>query len=250
MEHITIGLICLLFVVALVAGLLDTLAGGGGLITLPVLMLSGVNPLVAIGTNKLQGAIGTATASFILIKKRNIHWPTIKPLMLPTFIGASLGSIAVLFINTSALSFLIPLVLACIAIIFLVSPTPKVSEPQVSYKTYKSGVLPCIGFYDGMFGPGTGSFFALANIKCRGYDLVVSTAMAKPLNFSTNLASLLVFIATDNLLWSIGLLMMLGQFIGAWLGSHLLFKINPIYLRVLIVLMSSCMLIKYLASMD
>jgi hypothetical protein len=100
-----------------------------------------------------------------------------------------------------------------------------------------------------MFGPGTGSFFALAGVSCKGYDLIKSTAIAKSLNFSTNIASLIVFLFAGHIVWVIGLIMMLGQAIGAQAGAHFLFKINPAYLRGIIVMMCVGMLMKYSMSM-
>ena len=106
-------------------------------------------------------------------------------------------------------------------------------------------MVPLIGFYDGLFGPGTGSFFTLAGRSLRNQNFLQATAIAKTLNFSTNFASLLVFIFAGQVIWLLGLIMMLGQFIGAWLGSHCLFKIPVQYLRYLVVLMCFAMLIKY-----
>lgn len=248
---LSIELLFILFFVAVIAGLLDTLAGGGGLITVPALILSGVPPLAALGTNKLQGSIGTATATYMMLKNNKISWDGIKNLMLFAFIGAAMGTIAVQFINTDVLSFIIPAVLLFIAIYFIVSPslTHSSTKPKVSRKKYQYGVIPFIGYYDGMFGPGTGSFFALSGVACRGQDLLTSTANAKPLNFSTNIASLIVFLFAGQILWAAGILMMIGQVIGAWLGSHFLFKINPGYLRGMVVLMCGGMLIKYIHSM-
>lgn len=251
LAQFSIELLLVLFIVAVVAGLLDTLAGGGGLIALPALMLSGIPPLSALGTNKLQGSMGTATASYLMLKNKRITWQEIKPLMLFAFIGASIGTIAVQFINTELLSFIIPAVLLFIAVYFLFSPMPTTGKAiaKTSSQKYKGIIIPSIGFYDGMFGPGTGSFFSLAGVSCRGHNLVDATALAKPLNFSTNIASLIVFFAAGHVVWLIGLLMMLGQVIGAWFGSHMLFKINPNYLRYLVVFMCSGMLIKYSHSM-
>ncbi|WP_444903576.1 TSUP family transporter [Microbulbifer sp. CnH-101-E] len=244
-------LLLILFFVAIVAGLLDTLAGGGGLITVPALVLSGIPPLSALGTNKLQGSIGTATATYMMIRGKKVSWDGIKRLMLSAFIGAAIGTIAVQLINTDILSFVIPIVLLFIAIYFLISPAiaQNNDEPKLSSKKYQYGVIPFIGYYDGMFGPGTGSFFTLSGIACRGQDLLTATAIAKPLNFSTNVASLLVFLVAGQVVWVIGILMMAGQVIGAWIGSHCLFKINPTYLRGVVVLMCSGMLIKYAHAM-
>ena len=240
-------LLFILFFIATIAGFIDTLAGGGGLITMPALLISGVPPLAALGTNKLQGSVGTATSTYMMLKHKKIHWPDVKHLMFLAFIGSALGSIAVQFINVEILSFIIPSVLLIIAVYFSISPMPinKKSKARLSEKQYKYTVLPIIGWYDGMFGPGTGSFFSLAGVSLRGQNLLSSTAIAKSLNFSTNIASLFIFIIAGKLVLVLGIVMMLGQMIGAWLGSHCLFKINPVYLRIIVVLICLSMLLKY-----
>lgn len=239
-----------LFATALVAGFLDTLAGGGGLIVVPALMMSGVPPLAVLGTNKLQGSVGTATSSLMMLRKKRVQWPEIRPLMMAAFAGSVAGTIVVQFVNTAALAFVIPAVLLMIAVYFLISPTPVAgSEPKVSAANYQRFVVPGIGCYDGMFGPGTGSFFTLAGVSCKGLGMIAATAMAKPLNFATNIASVMVFLLAGHVVWSIGLLMMLGQAIGAWCGSHCLVRINPAWLRGIVVLMSLSMLLKYASSM-
>lgn len=243
-----IEVLLFLFCIAVVAGLLDTLAGGGGLIALPALILSGIPPLYALGTNKLQGSMGTATASFMMLRKRRVHWDEVKLLMLAAFIGSTIGTIVVQFVDTRILTFVVPAVLLFIAVYFLVSPQPQEgsSEPKVSHANYRRFLVPIIGCYDGMFGPGTGSFFALAGVSLRGHGLINSTAIAKTLNFSTNIASLFVFLMAGKVVWLVGILMMAGQIIGAWAGSHCLFQINPKYLRFLVVTMCIGMLIRYL----
>ncbi len=245
--NFSVELLLFLFFIATIAGLIDTLAGGGGLISLPALILSGIPPLAALGTNKLQSSMGTATATYLMFKNRRISWRESRPLMQSAFIGAAIGAIAVQFINTDILSFVIPLVLLLIVVYFVASPFMKKqkNKSHVSSNNYKNFVVPPIGFYDGMFGPGTGSFFALAGVSCRGHDLIKSTAIAKSLNFATNIASLIIFLAAGQVVWVIGLTMMLGQSIGAYFGAHFLFKINPSYLRIIVVVMSMGMLIKY-----
>jgi len=241
------GILLILFLIAILAGFLDTLAGGGGLITMPALMISGVPPLAALGTNKLQGSMGTAMSTFMMLKHRRIKWHDIKKLMLFSFVGSALGAITIQFIDTTTLSFAIPFVLLFIAVYFIISPTPGHIEtkPRLPKKIYQASVVPLIGCYDGMLGPGTGSFFSLAGVSLRGHSLVNATAFAKALNFSSNIASLIVFLFAGQVVLLFGIVMILGQAIGAWLGSHYLFKINPIYLRLLIVSISIIMLIKY-----
>ena len=247
---LSIKLLSFLFLTALIAGFLDTLAGGGGLLTVPALILSGIPPLAVLGTNKFQSSMGTATATFMMFKNKKVSWEEVKGLMLFAFLGSLLGATAVQFINTEMLSFVIPLVLLFIALYFLISPKPKENnEVKLSYKKYRNFVIPLIGSYDGFFGPGTGSFFALSGVSLRGRGLISATIVAKALNFATNVAALLVFLTTGRIAWVAGLFMIAGQGIGAWLGSKFLFKINPSYLRILIVLMCTAMLIKYSLSM-
>ena len=100
-----------------------------------------------------------------------------------------------------------------------------------------------------MFGPGTGSFFALAGVSLKGLGLIDATAVAKTLNFSTNIASLLVFLIAGKVIWIVGIAMMFGQFLGAWAGSLYLLRIDPQYLRIAVVCMCLGMLGKYMLSM-
>ena len=249
--NFSIELIIILFFVAYIAGFLDTLAGGGGLISLPALILSGMPPLFALGTNKLQGTMGAATASYFMLRTKKVKWDDVKFLMLTAFIGSILGTITVQFIDTEILNFIIPTSLFLIAGYFILNPQLKNIDrkPQMSKKTYQKFIVPAIGWYDGMFGPGTGSFFALGGVSLRGHGLINATAIAKTLNFSTNIASLIIFILAGKVVWFIGVIMMLGQISGARSGAHFLLKINPKYLRILIVVMCLGMLCKYVYSM-
>jgi hypothetical protein len=237
-----------LFLVGIFAGFIDTLAGGGGLITLPALVMSGLPPLAALGTNKLQGSVGTAMATLMMLRKKRIVFAEVKALMLAAFIGSTLGAISVQFINPNALSFVIPAVLIIIVIYFLLAPVAYMAgDEKISARLYQCIVVPVIGWYDGMFGPGTGSFFGLAGVSLRGQSLISSTAVAKSLNFSTNVASLIVFMVAGKIIWVVGFAMMAGQAIGAYIGSHYLVSINPKYLRLIVVVMCLAMLVRYVA---
>lgn len=237
----------LLFLVALVAGCIDTLAGGGGLIVLPALILTGLPPLQALGTNKLQGSMGTFTATLMMLKHRRVRWSAVRPIMLTAFIGAASGSIVVQFMDTGFLRFIIPLVLVVIGVYFLFAGRllETHTHARVREPVYRNVVVPAIGAYDGMFGPGTGSFFALSGVALQGRMLLDATAIAKTLNFATNIASLCIFLIAGQIAWVAGLVMMAGQAAGAWLGSHILFRINPQYLRIAIVLICLGMLARY-----
>jgi uncharacterized membrane protein YfcA len=149
--------------------------------------------------------------------------------------------------DTAKLNFIIPAVLLFIAIYFLFSGRllSVVSPARISSSTYRCAVVPLIGGYDGLLGPGTGSFFALSGVALQGKNLLDATAVAKTLNFATNVASLVIFILAGKIIWTAGFVMMAGQAMGAWIGSHILFRINLLYLRLLIVSVCIAMLIRY-----
>ena len=239
----------LLLAVALLAGFLDTLAGGGGLLTVPALLLTGLPPLIALGTNKFQSCFGTATASFNMFKNRLVTFRESAPLMISAFFGSVIGTVAVQFIHLDRLKIIIPIVLILICIYFLIDPQAnnhRSNKPMLNEKQYLLGPVSAIGFYDGMFGPGTGTFFALAGVATRAQSLLQSTAFAKTMNFSTNFASFLVFFYLGQVAFAIGAIMIIGQLVGAQIGSKLLIKINRGILRWIIVLACLAMLSKYL----
>ena len=136
-----------LFIVGMVAGFLDTLVGGGGLLAVPALLLSGIPPIYVLGTNKFQGSMGTGIATLLLFRKKKLEWNTIKYLMLASFIGSIIGGVIVQFIDTKVLSFVIPIVLVLIAIYFIISPKPKVGpQNSVSNRSFDKYAVPTLGF--------------------------------------------------------------------------------------------------------
>ena len=245
--HLSITLVLLLFAVAVLAGFIDTLAGGGGLITLPFLFLVGLPPLHALGTNKLQGVAGTLMASAIMLRKKQISWPQMRGAMLTTGIAAMLGTFTVQFIDTHALNVIIPIILLLMGGYFLWAPNldSRGQPAKISAQTYQNTAAPVIGFYDGMFGPGTGTFFSLSGIVLRGQSLVQATASAKALNLASNVGAITIFMLAGKVFWAVGGIMVIGQFVGAWIGSHSLLRVSSKVLRPLIVIMCLLMLLRY-----
>lgn len=249
--QLSYNVLTLLFIVAIFAGTIDTLAGGGGLITVPALLMAGVSPIQALATNKVQGGTGTAVATLMMFRKRRITWESVRPLMIASCIGATLGTIAVHFIDTQALQIVIPLILFLTGFYFLCAPlinkTRFIREmPTQSLTSYTRSTVPLVGFYDGMFGPGAGSFFTLGGVARRRLPIVEATAQAKALNFASNIASMAVYVASGKVVWIAGFVMMAGQALGAWLGSRLLLAIKPEFLRWLVVIICFSVLAKYL----
>jgi len=249
--NFSIEILTFLFFVGVVAGFLDTLVGGGGLLAVPALLLSGIPPIYVLGTNKFQGSMGTGIATFLLFRKKKLDWNSVKNLMFASFIGSILGGVIIQFVDTQFLSFVIPIVLVFIAIYFIISPKPKStvgnSKPNKKFELF---AVPVVGFYDGMFGPGAGSFFAMTGVMLKKLEIIQATILAKPLNFASNIAGFIVFFSFGHIAFLIGLLMMMGQMIGAFFGTHYLLKANPLIIRLLIVIISISMLIKYMFSLS
>lgn len=247
--NFSIEILTFLFFVGVVAGFLDTLVGGGGLLAVPALLLSGIPPIYVLGTNKFQGSMGTGIATFLLFRKKKLDWNSVKNLMFASFIGSIVGGVIIQFVDTQFLSFVIPIVLVFIAIYFIVSPKPKStvgnSKPNKKFELF---AVPVVGFYDGMFGPGAGSFFAMTGVMLKKLEIIQATILAKPLNFASNIAGFIVFFSFGHIAFLIGILMMMGQMIGAFFGTHYLLKANPLIIRLLIVIISISMLIKYMLS--
>lgn len=245
--ELTIGLVAILFCVAFLAGFIDAMAGGGGLLTIPALLLAGLNPVSALATNKLQACAGSFSASLTMVKKGFIHPKMMKTALVFAFVGSSVGTILVQFAKPDFLQKALPLVIAVVGIYTLFSPNlgKLQTTPKISQKIYERTIIPLIGFYDGYLGPGTGVFLGLSQVVLRGRDLVQATARAKLLNFATNIASLIFFIIGGQVVWVIGLVMMAGQALGAYLGSTMVVKGGAKFIRPVIVIVCFAMVIRY-----
>lgn len=241
-------IIALLFVAAVAAGFVDAIAGGGGLITVPALLAAGVSPVGAIATNKIQGSFGTAAATWTFWRKGRIDFALLKWPLIFTVLGAALGAVTVTFVDTTWLMVLLPILLAGIALYFLFGPKASDEDVRARLTPFAFGaVAGGIGFYDGFFGPGTGSFFALALVTLMGMGLTRATAHTKALNFTSNIVSVVIFAVGGHVLWAIGLMMALGQVIGGWLGSHAAMRFGPRIIRPLLVIICLGMVAKLLS---
>ncbi|RVU82830.1 hypothetical protein EOL70_20010 [Leucothrix sargassi] len=220
----SLQILALLFFVALVAGWVDAIAGGGGLIAMPALIIAGLSPASALATNKLQGSIGTLTASLYFLRKKVVKLSDMKLAILMTFLGSVLGSWLVLQVDTQYLLMVLPALLITMGLYFLFSPhiSDQERKQKLSVIAFALLITPLLGFYDGFFGPGTGSFMALAFVMLLGYGLPKATAHAKILNFVSNISSLGYFLLFGDVNWVAGLVMMCGQFVGATLGAKMI----------------------------
>ena len=225
--------------IAVLTGFIDAIAGGGGLIMMPALLFAGVSPLQALATNKLQSVFGTFVAMRNYARAGLIDWRGNRLTIALVFLGASAGCIAVQLIETHLLDLIIPVLLVASALYILLSP--RMTDEDAHQRLSANGYAPvgaAVGVYDGFFGPGTGTFFTTSLVSLRGYGLTRATAMTKLFNFTSNVASVLLFALGGEMLWLLGLSMAAGAMLGGWLGSHRALRFGARLIRPLLVAIS------------
>jgi uncharacterized membrane protein YfcA len=246
MEFVDTALV--LFVIALLAGLVDSIAGGGGLISVPALLWAGLPPVEALATNKAQAVFGSFTATANFVHKGAVDLRRAAFSVVCTFVGAAAGALLVQRLGADLLARLIPLLLIGFALYFMVSPrvSDLDSHHRIGEAAFAVLIGTSVGFYDGFFGPGTGTFFTMGFVSLLGYNLRRATAHTKLLNFTSNLAALLFFLAGGHVVWIIGLVMGAGQLLGAWGGSHLVLRHGAALVRPVLVIATLLVSLKLL----
>lgn len=235
----------LLAAVAFLAGTIDTLAGGGGLLTIPSFLMAGLSPAEALATNKCQAFAGTLTATLRLAGKGHLDLKRLWPLAVWVFSLSILGALALrMSAGSEWLSRAVPVLLIVAALYFAIARMPSEAGPLRPLGWAVVGLLGGIGFYDGFFGPGTGSLFALLMIAGLGMPLRSATIHAKLFNAMTNVAALLVFVSSDLVVWGAALVMIPAQVAGAWLGTRLILGRGLVLVRPVVVVMCVAMAIK------
>ena len=239
-------LLVLLFVIATLAGFIDSIGGGGGLLSVPALLAVGLPPASALATNKLQSCGGSFSASLYFIRQHLVDLKQQKWAIFFAFIGSGIGTLCVMHIKADFLRLLLPVLTISVGLYFLLSPTIGGNDRKSRFSILQFALIPAlaIGFYDGFFGPGAGSFYALAYITLAGFNLTKATAHTKVLNFTSNVAGLLFFIVGGEVVWSIGLVMLIGQFIGARLGAKMVIAKGRKLIRPMLISVSTIMSIK------
>lgn len=226
--------------VGLLAGFVDAVAGGGGLIALPALLSVGVPPITALATNKLQGSVGTAVAAFTFWRKGFVNLRALIPAIVATFVGSYSGAFLVRQIDVAALKLAVPIALIAVAVYFIFAP--KLNDENKTSRLRFEIFVPIIGFllgfYDGIFGPGTGSFFTVAFVTLFGLGITRAAAHTKALNLISNLAALAFFIPAGAVLWPAAIAMALGQIAGGYIGALTGIRFGARLIRPLVILVS------------
>jgi uncharacterized membrane protein YfcA len=231
-----------------VAAFIDSTVGGGGLISLPALLGLGIPPYLALGTNKLAGTISSATSSTTFIRMGKFDKKLMTILFPFSFVGAYLGAKTVLYVPQEVLKIL---VIVMMAIIFVYTLLNKRFGQDTTFKGFTRFSLGLgiplaflIGFYDGFFGPGTGSFFVFVMVLLFGYDFVTAAGNGRILNLASNLAALGVFIWEGKVIFPIGLTMGVAMLLGASIGARVAIKTGVRYVRPLFLLVSISLITK------
>jgi uncharacterized membrane protein YfcA len=237
-----------LMAVGMLAGFVDAIAGGGGMITVPALLAAGLPPVAALATNKMQSIVGTAMAVMTYWRRGFVDFPSLVPAIGLTFAGSFVGALTVSRVDTSVLTVAVPVALIAIALYFLFAP--KLSDADKAARLPFGPFVPImgffIGFYDGIFGPGTGSFFTIGFVLLFGLGLTRATGSTKVLNFTSNLAALAIFIPQGHVVWPVALIMALGQIIGGYVGARTGIRYGARIIRPLVVVVSIALAVKLL----
>ncbi len=245
--HLSPDIILLLLITAaFIAGFIDAIAGGGGLITVPALLLSGMPPVVALGTNKLQSIFGSGSATIAFAAKGHIDITKQSVPFLISAAGAAVGAWVATQVSSAGLRAFLPYLMVAIAVYFLFKPNIS-DEDRAARMTplvLTATIIPAIGFYDGIFGPGTGSFFMLAFVALAGFGLLKATAHTKFLNFGSNVGAFAVFATWGVVDWKTGFLMGAAQFIGSRFGAHFAMKNGSKVIKPLLVVVCLCLAAK------
>lgn len=248
MLELSYEILALLALAAFFAGIIDSIAGGGGMITVPALLLAGFPPIEALGTNKLGGVFGSGSATIAYARKGLVDLRSQLPAAVMAALGGGVGAAIATVVPGDWMRALLPLLLVAIALYFALKPNMDDVDRQQRMTPLLFGftIVPLIGLYDGIFGPGTGSFFMLAFVSLLGYGVLKATAHTKLLNFGSNAGSIIVFVFAGAIWWKVGLVMGVSQFLGAQVGSALAVRIGARLIKPLLIIVCIVLAIRLL----
>jgi uncharacterized membrane protein YfcA len=216
------------------------------MITVPALLSVGIPPVAALGTNKLQSIVGTTIAVVTYRRKGLMSLRKLLPAGIATLLGSLIGAVVVSHIDTAMLAIAVPVALIAIAAYFLFAPrlTDADRAARLDFSRFVPVVGFVIGFYDGLFGPGTGSFFTLAFVALFGLGVTRAAGHTKALNWVSNFGALLLFIPTGAVVLPAALAMAVGQVIGGYFGALTGIRWGARVIRPLVVAVSVAMALK------
>ncbi len=249
LESIQLATLILVVVAGFAAGWVDAVVGGGGLIQLPVMLLiPGISPVQALATNKMGSIFGTTTSAVTFYRRVQPDLRTAVPMAVIALAGSFGG--AVLAANLPASVFKPIIVAALVVVALFTAFRPSVGElTQLRHDGHRHYVVACligavIGFYDGMIGPGTGSFLIIALVSAMGYAFLEASAKAKIVNMATNAGALLFFLPHGSLLWGLGLVLGAANMAGGYLGARAAVSRGSRFIRIVFLVVVGALIIK------
>ncbi|MGN7948608.1 sulfite exporter TauE/SafE family protein [Microbacterium sp. 22215] len=249
LEQLTWGTLILVVVAAFAAGWIDAVVGGGGLLQLPALLLiPGISPIQALATNKLASVFGTATSSVTYYRRAKPDIRTALPMAAIALVG-SFGGAAVATVLPAA-AFKPIIVVALLAVALFTAFRPQMgAATRLRFSGHKHHVMAglsglVIGFYDGLIGPGTGTFLVISLVALLGYDFLQASAKAKIVNLATNTGALLLFIPHGAVLWLLGGILAVANVAGSYLGSRMAISRGTTFIRVVFLIVVVALIAK------
>lgn len=235
---------------SLLAGLVDSIVGGGGLILVPALFASfpAAAPATLFGTNKSASVWGTAIAAVQYSRRVHMRWAVLLPAAMAALAGSLVGAWTVTVVDPAFLRRLLPVVLL-VVFVYTLARKDLGREHAPRHAHARETVLACviglvIGWYDGFFGPGTGSFFIFLFVRLLGYDFLNASAAAKLLNVATNIAALALFAAKGHVWWHLGLVMAVANVAGSLLGTRLALRHGAGFVRGVFIVVVGALILK------
>lgn len=222
-EHHQLILYTFLVAMGFLAGFVDAIAGGGGLISVPALTFTGMPISMVLGTNKLQSSIGTGMAVYKYYRDGLINFKTVYRGLLMGLLGACLGAVTANYVSNDFMRYLVPILMLGVFLFNLFNKSLGVKEgkKRMSELLFFSIFGFILGFYDAFFGPGTGNFWIIAIVFFLGYTFLNASGYAKVLNLKSNLFSLVIFLYYGKVYFSLGIAMACGQFFGGYCGAKM-----------------------------
>jgi uncharacterized membrane protein YfcA len=240
----------ILVTASLFAGFIDSIVGGGGLILLPALfgVLPGAHPASLFGTNKGAAVWGTAWATLQFAKRVTLGWHALVPAAVAALVGGLSGAWTVTHVNPDGLRRALPFLLLAVLAYTVArkdlgrSHAPRLAREHERLAACLIGLV--LGFYDGFFGPGTGSFFIFAFVRVLGYDFLHASASAKLLNTATNLSALSLFALTGHVFWHYALGMAVANVVGSLVGARLAIRHGSGFVRGVFIVVVGALIAK------
>ena len=251
--ELTLQMFLIVCPLVFLAGLVDSIAGGGGLISLPAYILAGLPPHFAIGTNKLSSAIGTTVSTVRYCKNKFVDWGVAIPSIFLALIGSAIGANIALLMSENVMKYILIIILPVIAFYVLKGRTIKQDALEDAIPRKKVYLIAClasffVGAYDGFYGPGTGSFLILIYTGLAKMDIKKAAGNTKLVNLASNVAALVTFLINGKIFFILGITAAVFSVAGNYIGSGLVIKNGHKVIRPIILVVLALLFIKVITS--